>query len=136
MELKAQDLRVGNWVIENEFPNIYSKIQSISFTGYASSSYNDSINVKDLTPIPITEDILLKFGFEKTDDFGDQIYYALINRGNRHYYICFDHDDISFGLSVFNQCTSLIYDSDSLQNLHQLQNLYFALTKKELEITL
>lgn len=87
-------------------------------------------------PIPLTEEILLKCGFEKTDDYGDIIYYELKNRGRRSYYICFDHDDISFGLSLYGACTSLIYDSENLQYLHHLQNLFYSISGKEIDVNL
>jgi hypothetical protein len=102
--------------------------------GYFADSigFTRSIDDKDLKPIELSEETIIKLPFEKTDDYGDQIYYEPLGKGNRHYYICFDHDDISFGLSVFGNCTSLIYDNENLQFIHHFQNLYHSLTGEEL----
>jgi hypothetical protein len=76
----------------------------------------------------------VRFGFVVTDDYGDQVYYALEGYGDRHYYVCLDHEEIAFGLSVFNQCTAIFWGDEQLQHVHQLQNLYFALTGEELTL--
>jgi len=41
-------------------------------------------------------------------------------------------DDFSFGIE--NEIESVIFDNDVLKSVHRLQNLYFALTQKELTI--
>jgi len=69
------------------------------------------INVQ---PIPLTEEWLLKFGF---DDLGTYGY----GRGNFH--ICLHENEFYFSINnrkVF------------IKHVHQLQNLYFALTGEEL----
>jgi hypothetical protein len=75
-----------------------------------------------LNPIPLTEEILLKCGFVK----GFDNFY----RKNKSYMIeiCF----FDKGILVTNQSVCL----SGIKHLHQLQNLYFALTCKELEINL
>jgi hypothetical protein len=123
--MKETELRIGNWVWHEVILDYYE-------VGRLDIEINYS---HEFSELEITEEWLLKFGFEKTDDYGDIVYYAPRNHGNRHYYVCFDHDDISFGLSVFNNCTSLIYDNKWLQYVHQLQNLYFALTGEELVLS-
>lgn len=130
-KLEATGLRIGNYVdAEIGLPSLHAhKICSKDI----GSIHNGEVIVY---PIPLTEEILLKCGFEKTDDYGDQKYYEPKVRGNRNYYICFDHEAISFGLVSFGNCTNLLYDDLNLQHLHQLQNLIFALTGQELEINL
>lgn len=134
--INKQELRIGNWV---EYDGKYYKIDTIANEFPTLNTSEFGIGVVDwnnINPIHLTEEILLKCGFEKTDDYGDQIYYEPKNRGNRNYYICFDHEDISFGLNVFGNCTNLLHDNSNLQFLHQLQNLYFALTGEELTVNL
>jgi hypothetical protein len=113
--MKANELRIGNLVIENEFPNIYSQIQSISFNGYASCTYNDSVNVNDLTPIPLTEEWLIKMGFEKTP-------YE------------FKNDNFSFNFKYSSLYNSVALIKDDVKYVHQMQNLIYALTNEELTI--
>lgn len=72
-----------------------------------------------LKPIPLTEDILTQYGFIK-DQFGSY------RKDNIEVY--FSHG-VSFGV-VSNA------PIHNLKNLHHLQNTYFDLTGKELEIQL
>ena len=135
--MNANELRIGNIIY---FSFIREKVEVVGIALkdnelYIQTKLNNTYFFESpakYKPIPLTEEWLLKFGFEKTDDYGDIQYYALKNSGKRHYYVCFNHDDISFGLCVFGNCTSLIYDDVFLQHIHQLQNLYFALTGEEL----
>lgn len=122
--MEAKELRIGNWVYSITHKKNHKVIKL---------EFDSILNVE---PIPLTEEILLKCGFEKTGDYGDQIYYEPKNRGNRNYYICFDHDEICFGFASNGSYTDLLYDDANLQHLHQLQNLYFALTGEELNVDL
>ena len=72
-------------------------------------------------PIPLTEEILLKCGFEKCNllFINDIIPFVKIVK-------CGDYFDVIIG-NVFYV---------KLYSLHQLQNLYFTLTGQELEINL
>lgn len=90
------------------------------------SNDNASSGIHDFEPITITEDWLLMFGFERTEtDTG----------GNYSYYngVIYLHSD--FSLSLFNGHSDendTPYFSPELKYIHQLQNLYFALTGEEL----
>jgi len=118
MKLTAQDLRIGNYV---QFPagTIYKV--DILYDSYKSLEY--------WKPIPLTEEWLLKLGFE---------YYKPLN----HYRMVLN--DIWFEIRVSDifvfSFTNLNYDEENhmppkvIQRVHQLQNLYFALTGEELEI--
>lgn len=76
----------------------------------------------EINPIPLTKELVLKCGFE--EEFGGIIYYNR-NRG------------IEFNFSS-GWCMASIgeYEITSVKYLHQLQNLYFALTGEDLEINL
>jgi hypothetical protein len=123
-KMRKEELRIGN--------NI--KIDGVIVTVDARTLFDFDNDGRLKEGVPLTEDDLLRLGFVKTDDYGDQIYYEPKDRGNQYYYICFDHDDISFGLSVFGNCTNLLYDDANLQFVHHLQNLYHALTAEELTL--
>lgn len=71
-------------------------------------------NIEDYRPIPITEEWLLKFGFEKDNDYG---FWTSPNPKfivDENFVLC----DIDITVAV--------------KHVHQLQNLYYALTGKEL----
>ena len=120
--MKANELRVGNWVSILGLHN--GQIETIDFA----SSYieGSDYKFKELSPIPLTEEWLEKFGFEKITDTPN-IY-------GRHFYrlneveIFWDSDGVGwlpFGLGVGK--------SVDFKYVHTLQNLYFALTGAELE---
>ena len=141
MELTANELRIGNLFDHFEdgvLPIEEIKKDSDGFDGYYAVFRNNSIKcrIDYLDPIPLTEEWLLKFGFEINDDLGDEIYYQIPEEKNG-YGICFDHNDITFykyyGNGAENVHT-LIYDEKHLQSVHQLQNIYFSLTNTELKL--
>jgi len=70
--------------------------------------------------IPLTEEILLKCGFEKHKDG----FYHI-----NGFALCYRDEEKNFYLKDVDFYTSITF-------LHQLQNLYFALTQTELKIEL
>lgn len=121
MELKAQDLRVGNYVI-NPFGSI-GIVDEIHKSGFKIKSTLYAL--EHCKPIPITEDILLKCGFEWS--IQHQAYY--LKDCDYVVDICQDYCRVIKYRRTGEVITRLIY-------LHELQNLILALTKTELEITL
>jgi len=99
-----------------------------------------SIWFEDIEPIPLTEEWLLKFGFElnKLTMSGCQwheLIYKPHSIGASLRLTNGDHRAIDSGygwtLGNVSPATSII---GSIQFVHQLQNLYFALTGKELKV--
>ena len=81
---------------------------------------------EDFIPIPLTEEWLLKFGFEKIIDNEFTLRYEL-KKDPRFDYFFPKHNLKTFGLR-FQGSTFF----DVVKHVHQLQNFYFALTNKEL----
>jgi hypothetical protein len=109
--MEVKELRVGN--------NI--KIDGIVVTIDERTIFDFNHDKRVKEPIPLTEDILLKCGFKFINGLGYRNKYlqSSILKGN------FDTFHWNYyGISIY------------LENLHQLQNLYFALTNQELTITL
>jgi hypothetical protein len=116
--MKATELRIGNWV-NGEFINgefLLSQIFRIDG--------NDDCS--GLEPIPLTPEIMEKCGFEFNSDYGKW--------AKRNPYFRVDgylKRDGGVRVPLYNgQLSQLI------QYLHQLQNLYYALTGEELQINL
>lgn len=118
MKMKANELRIGNYFIYdnrvNEVLSIY-----INFGKYRITFKNENKSklVENCNPIPLTEEWLLRFGFEKVIDG-----YEFNN-----YHIDIEKIRPYFGYSWQDYRTPIDY-------VHQLQNLYFALTGEELNI--
>jgi hypothetical protein len=143
--VQGKEIRIGNYLKDRN-----GNVLRVDFIEYVKDGFDTKFGQKMTSeeeeffsmteysnyaePIKLTEEWVQKLGFEKTDDYGDIIYYAPKDRGKRHYYICFDHDVevISFGLSVLGNCICIIYGGDNLKYVHQFQNLYYALTGVEL----
>ncbi len=116
--MKANELRIGN---KFYLPN--GEIGTVSY--HEIRLLTVAMEQPNYKPISITEEWLLKFGFK------------LINEPNKRYH---------YGRLCLQFCKSRLYPSgrtffnnwailDNLpKHVHQLQNLYFALTGEELTI--
>jgi hypothetical protein len=113
----ANELRIGNWVEilgDSNRLDFFTTIQPSSF----------SVNIdKTCGPIPLDEDWLLKFGFKKDNEF----YYIL------DYCIEQYLDTKVWKFSVYTYEDTWHFINTGIQYVHQLQNLYFALTGTELQ---
>jgi hypothetical protein len=113
--MKASELRIGNYYNENGVVTQVSP-STIEELWFAERSW--------VQPIPLTEEWLLKFGIKQynvdtINDCGDISY-----DGELFYIYSGLGDAESYGFAI------------KIQHVHQLQNLYFALTNEELVIKL
>ena len=110
--IQASELRIGNWVTD-EFKDA-RKLISVEKTAVEFEHGIRNI-YKNLKPIPLTEEWLEKFDWEK-----EGIYYDSFEKS--FYVFSGLGDPSSYGKKV------------KLEYVHQLQNLYFALTGEELTL--
>jgi hypothetical protein len=107
--MKAQELRIGNLYDNNGnyFVVTPSTIESVF--------ESERVWCK---PIPLTEEWLLKFGFEKniTTDLYPTFSYDILNVNDGIVYV------LNYGFV------------NHIKYVHQLQNLYFTLTREELKL--
>lgn len=118
--LKAQELRIGN-IVQNVYKDTFG-ISQETLCDFA----NGYVNLK---PIKLTEDWFLKFGFEKKT--------GIFRKSINEQIIAFGLDG-SFGL--YNdesrwRIGSSFCGNNRIFYVHQLQNIYFALTGVELELS-
>lgn len=126
--MKSTDLRIGNLITSKQWKGAHS-ISGIELTedgfdlkvnGYV-HRYEPSVYF-DIEPIPLTEEWLLKLGFEKEET---GIY--------TEKWFLYKKDD--FVLHWRNQYPEFGWlESIEIKYVHQLQNLFYALTGTELEI--
>ena len=143
--MKANELRLGNYVFYGapinggcvEVHSIKILTHRIDINGRPQSYFE---------PIPLTEEILFKCGFEKVknkdkEDLREYIGHTV----QKARYAIFDTDifitkvDKRGLLHRSIDCDFMVlfyHKSIPIKYLHQLQNLYFALTGQELEINL
>ena len=125
--MEAKELRIGNWVKYKDGRQVI-KIDLGDFC------YIERQGTEDYKPIPLTEEWLLKFGFEKgfegheDTDFSKENFNMLSDYGGQGITISKDKN-----IKPFMYCG--YYNNEiGCEFVHQLQNLYFALTGEELEI--
>ena len=119
--MKANELRIGNWVEDTEHFKGYFQVNRISSLTVESPEW--TLEYNEIKPIPLTEEWLLKFGLKQIGG-------------------SFELNDDNFSLSFEGIEAFLCYGGYVEQSrpvnckyVHQLQNLYFALTGTELTIT-
>jgi hypothetical protein len=132
--MTAAELRIGNYYNENGVIKQVSP-STIEELWFAERSW--------VQPILLTEEWLLKFGFKAWDD-KKTIYTLEIDideYNNTCFRFWFQSDKLVFDY-IQNEIhpTESIFDDKNIirleiKYLHQLQNLYFALTNQELKIT-
>ena len=128
--MKAKDLRIGNYIDYKTEREIVT--MQISYE-YIRLIHNGNKNFK---PIELTEEWLLKFGFEKSDN---EFYTETFKGDNKSdYYFCIRINDNLCDLVICERVDEINnYDlivPKYIQHVHQLQNLYFALTGEELTL--
>lgn len=131
--MKAKELRIGNYIQDGktnvlEINGLHNETIYSVYPLNASPKFETTTDSTDIKPIPLTEEWLLKFGFEK-DHYKKEVYYTLSNDDD--YYI---EEDKNIKLWDFNMKEGIGFYLRSFKRVHQLQNLYFALTGEELKI--
>lgn len=114
--MKANELRIGNYVNSNPFNGIITVFHNDKCVVKHKSGIVKCL-IDDLQPIQLTEEWLLKCGFYLVD---------------KNFFI---HDSLSLGIRKSNGFY-MNHVTKEIKYLHQLQNLYFALTGEELKIEL
>ncbi len=115
--MKANELRIGNFIFYANGDICKVSYHQIRYLIITTEKVNYS-------PIPLTEEWLLKFGFEKSNVVDK--YYTINNQ------FAISTADDKFRFIKGNFVCQLVLSE--LQYVHQLQNLYFALTNEELTI--
>jgi len=137
--MKAEELRIGNYLDRNGLMEV-CKIDGMSHVGkvriydHVNKVYiQHTFDLDSFKPIPLTEEWLLKFGFECWDECNEDGYAVWVLHnvidGTSNFEVSLK--DGKAYPSIDENC---IYWGKEF-HVHQLQNLIFALTGTELQIT-
>lgn len=127
--MKAQELRIGNWVW-NDTQNIPV---TVDLKILSEQIYLEPLVAKGTLdksvlwqPIPLTEEWFLKFGWREKEDYADGI-------GNYYWFEWGTYETVNVGAGIYGiKDVHLDVIIGSVRYVHQLQNLYFSLTGEEL----
>ena len=128
--MKINELRIGNLIRFNNYiqpesiVNVNARFFSSFAGGRATSEMNPSEEISNYySGIPLTPEILEKAGFEPA--YG---YYVI---GSDTISICYSQNEGLWATFILgdNKINNILF-------VHQLQNLYYALTSEELNIQL
>lgn len=119
--MEARELRIGNFFLGDTSENNFQQITAIEILDFNNDPLDDYYK-----PIPLTEEWLLKFGFFSK-------YKSCYVRWN---ILGFDiqqkSDEDDNGNKIPQEQVFYFNYMYEIKYVHQLQNLYFALTQKEL----
>lgn len=118
--MKANELRIGNY-INIDLP--ISNEGKLTRIGAINSKKVNGVEITKYKPIPLTEEWLIKFGFI----FGIKL----------HDFVKGKHQFVEFNVlnGYFSESGVFYYSMKTqIKYVHQLQNLYFALTGEELTL--
>jgi hypothetical protein len=142
MKISIKELRIGNLALfDGRIVVVWGFGRTIFDYGLISDHvdiYNiddhedDYVSIKSLKPIPLTEEWLLKFGFKKRESSVSDSFYIGENPTTR---------DWMFDIFWIKNMMDYSYEDYpfyrnghfKIKSVHQLQNLYFALTGEDLE---
>jgi len=133
--MEAKELRLGNYVYVEAFDSIATisalgKVPNLIENAYSNYIGFDIEGIgygqNACNPIPITEEWLVKFGFEKVIIYSvvEQIHYQ-----NSNCWIYLIQNGFEFELITKGGRFNLF---KTYKYVHELQNLYFAITGEEL----
>jgi hypothetical protein len=143
--INPKELRIGNYVkgkyidlSDNEPVEVITKIIGIDSVGFSEYSVwvedrnnNKTESYENLEPITLTEEILLRLGFNGDRYSCEYIYTDVIIYGE------FTKENISVSVNPVTGKYSFLWMNYNLLRMdvlyvHQLQNIFYSLTGKEL----
>lgn len=140
--IQIKDLRLGNWVHESECTRYPMYVHTIgddyvylNFDGNEGDVFE--CKPEELQGIPLTEELLTKMGARKVTDIGWNVvesYSAGVRIELR--VILFSESEIDVKIRRSTPHLEDYFQGSSIHYLHELQNLYWDLTKQELKIKL
>ena len=140
--IAISDLRIGNWLYDSECTRYPMYVHTIgedyvylNFDGNEGDVFE--CKPEELQGIPLTEELLTKMGARKVTDIGWNVvesYSAGVRIELR--VILFSESEIDVKIRRSTPHLEDYFQGSSIHYLHELQNLYWDLTKQELKIKL
>lgn len=133
--MKANELRLGNLIDRQDYICKVTKIEEGGIITEPLEYKGERFVEQRVEPIPLTEEWLVKFGFKKivwkNKNYPNRFELNLYIDGILINYDSYDDETSVLSFGEFGNDKVII---TRLKCVHQLQNLYFALTGEELTI--
>ena len=145
--MQANELRIGNYVSAPLWRNEGIHIQKVyslkTLWGeyyinhdFKETGYEFGAKIEtEVEPIPLNEEWLLKFGFKKNIDYELINEYGKLSESNARRGVGLYFNDGEWFVTFREDVGCGWNDLNEINYVHQLQNLYFALTGDELTIS-
>lgn len=131
--MKANNLRIGNWIkYEDKLVQVVQLSSLMILCQRDENQFLVNCAPKSFQPIELTEKLLYKIGFCFGGVSGYGKHYVKTNGNDTLWCKIYENGDMSL---TCNNNANLI-QLHKVKFLHQLQNAYFLLTNKELEVEL
>lgn len=125
--MTAKELRIGNLVYKMELNVCVCKyeftILPIDCCMLFDLSNNNKVTIE---PIELNEELFIRLGFSKINHINGYSFYSLSNSKENKCHIDIYNNKTEFQGNLIKHC----------KYVHELQNLYFALTREELKYKL
>ena len=117
LTMKAQELRIGNWIKQPNGLNQIFQIDDVE-DDYLINTFEES----EIEPIPLTEEWMFRFGWHNAGycDEGE------LWNNNDGFWLIKNTNEFSFFISEYSGMPPIKF-------VHQLQNVIFYMTGKEIE---
>lgn len=127
--MTAKELRVGNFIYYSDYRDVDNPYEIITAVGNDISKLmiSDYQTRLMFSPIPLTDQWFEKFGGDKSEI--ELCSYRLYSLTRNYDFHKVESEDGDF----YWYCDQIIGDT-CITYVHELQNLFFALTKQELEL--
>ena len=132
--INTAELRIGNYVVTDS--GVIRKVTEVSDHCINKTAIGRTEDIF-INPIHLTIDLLLKYGFHYGGSFNDILYLDLNGEDESLCLYTKGYNGIPFDESIyvdFNDGGDGGAIKTEVKYLHQLQNLYYAITGKELEV--
>jgi hypothetical protein len=142
--MKINELRLGNWVMYN---NQIVKTTGLHYGMFECGCPDDNNwmctgRISEVHPIELTEEVLLKIGFEKERQLISNLFYldyeTDVDNIIRVKYVIYPKAPSLLKITT-SQCGNyecFEFMKRGVKYLHELQNVYYCLTNEELNIEL
>lgn len=130
--MKPEELRIGNWILDEDNCEVrIAKVIVVDDYHHLGIRHNGTPTVSKVSPIPITEIWLDKLGFKKEPMDDNECYWSYRLNDDTFCDLSFITGDKNGELEV---CLFPYERWFRYKYVHQIQNLFFTITGKELTI--